>query len=277
MMKTALLLSSLLTGAIAAPAIVWKGGKDGSVVHSSERVTASSLFSNEDSTAIFLLGRAQDGSETLSALAASGALPGVASKYDDAHSIHTHVSGIESSFKIASDLKTSTHSSRVLEITLEEFNRKMASKVDEDNQRSRALAQADILVINCDADAAKIDSAVVRAIESESIKNVVLAGIRSVEETKHERRLLATQKAPTTVNAPRRRLEDADAQNDDANANNNQDMEGVYYVLVTPNIFAGVLFLFFFSFVAWTGINCMGMIAGQDVFVHKYPPIGREA
>ena len=152
----------------------------------------------------------------------------------------------------------------------------MTSNVDEgDNQRSRALKQADILIVKCDNDAAKIDSAVVRAIDSDSVHNVVLAGIRSVEETKHERRLLAMQKAPSTINAPRRRLEDADEQNQEDG--NNDDMEGVYYVLVTPNIFAGILFFFFFSFVAWTGINCMGMIAGQDVFVHKLPPIGREA
>jgi hypothetical protein len=288
MKVTALLLSLLFSGALAAPAIVWKNDATDSVIHSSEPVEASLLLSQvnaprQESTlaaAIFLVDRHDDGSEQLSALASSGALPGVSSKYANAHSIHHAVTGLESPFKVAGDLKSAAaDSSRVMKISLEEFNRKLASK-DEDghSQRSRALHNADMLVVDCKSrDAAKIDEAVVSAIESESVKNVILAGIRSIEETKDARRLLAMQKTPTTVNAPRRRLEDADEQNDDAAGNGNGDMEGVYYVYATPNIFAGILFILFFSFIAFTGINCMGQIAGQDVFVHKMPPVGREA
>lgn len=293
MMKALLFLSFLVSGATAAPAIVWKKGATDSVVHSSESIAASSLFKEVSgarreqhlASAIFLLNRAEDGSESLSTLASSGALAGISQKYNDAHSIYSHVSGLESPHKVASDVakQSSTEtSSRVAQVTLEEFNRKLLNSnnndVDDTNPRSRELNQADILVINCNADAATIDSAVVKAIESETVDTVVLAGIRSVEETKHERRLLAMKKAPTLVNAPRRRLEDAD-ENDDAanNKNGDDDMEGVYYVLLTPNIFAGILFIIFFSVVAWTGINCMGEITGQDVFVHKMPPIGREA
>ena len=286
MKVTALLLSSLIAGAVAAPAIVWKNGKDASesVVHTSEILPASSLFPNlplEDSTVasvVFLLGRAEDGAENLSTLASSGALPGVASKYDAAHTIHHHVSGIESSYAMASLARENSNPHRVLEISLDEFNRKMASQVQESNQRSKALNQADILIVNCDADAFEVDSAVVKAIENDSVKMVTLASQRSVDEVKHER-TIKSRVLMKTVNAPRRRLEDQDEQNDDAaNANGGNDsMEGVYYVLVTPNIFAGILFLFFFSFIAWTGINCMGQITGQDVFVHKMPPIGREA
>ena len=288
MKVTALLLSLLFSGALAAPAIVWKSDASDSVVHSSEPLDAFSLLSQVNTprqesklaAAVFVVDRNDDGSERLSELASSGALPGVSSKYTSAHSIHHAVNGLESSFKVAGDLKSAAaDSSRVLKISLEEFNRKLASNDEESNsQRSRALHNADMLVVDCNGrDAAKIDEAVVSAIESESVKNVILAGIRSVEETKHARRLLAMQKAPTTVNAPRRRLEDADEQNDDAAANGNDDMEGVYYVYATPNIFAGILFILFFSFIAWTGINCMGQIAGQDVFVHKMPPVGREA
>jgi hypothetical protein len=191
-----------------------------------------------------------------------------------------------------------------LEISLSELNRKLTSlkenakpiehvEVGQDgilskansgaNHRARALAQADVIIVNVgsNTDASEIDSAVVNAIEHDSVKNVILAGIRSVDEVKHaralesRRRMSIHQTESSQLIAGRRRLEDADAGNDDANAN--QDMSGTYYVLMTPNIFAGILFTFLFSFVAWTGINCMGMIQGQDVFVNKMPSVGREA
>ena len=54
-------------------------------------------------------------------------------------------------------------------------------------------------------------------------------------------------------------------------------MSGVYYVLMTPNILAGILFLLLFTLIAMIGLNCMGAIAGQDVFVSKMPTVGREA
>ena len=68
----------------------------------------------------------------------------------------------------------------------------------------------------------------------------------------------------------RRRLEDG---NDDDNSSS----DVLYFVNFTPNIFSGVMFFFFFSAVTFTGISCMGMIAGQEVYVTKYPTIGREA
>jgi hypothetical protein len=310
------ILFSLLGSALAAPVIVWKKDTSSSVVHTSKIVTAASLISSavnvpadEGSLAsvVFLLGRADDGTEKLSALASSGALPNVASKYDAAHAIHHHVSGMESPHAIASLARkgfaeNSQH--RVLEISLSELNRKLTSlkenakpiehvEVGQDgilskansgaNHRARALAQADVIIVNVgsNTDASEIDRAVVNAIEHDSVKNVILAGIRSVDEVKHaralesRRRMSIHQTESSQLIAGRRRLEDADAGNDDANAN--QDMSGTYYVLMTPNIFAGILFTFLFSFVAWTGINCMGMIQGQDVFVNKMPSVGREA
>jgi hypothetical protein len=313
-MKVApLILSSLLGSALAAPVIEWRKDSSTSVVHTSKIVTAASLISSavnvpadESSLAsvVFLLGRADDGTENLSGLASSGALPGVASKYDAAHAIHHHVSGIESPHAIASlARKNSQH--RVLEISLSELNRKLTSlkedtkpieqvevgqdgimsKADsEANQRARALSQADVIIVNVasNTDASKIDSAVVNAIEHDSVKNVILAGIRSVDEVKHarvlesRRRMSIQQTGTSQLVAGRRRLEDADENADDG-ANNDEDMSGIYYVQMTPNIFAGILFFFLFSFVAWTGINCMGMIQGQDVFVTKMPPVGREA
>lgn len=317
-MKVAsLILSSLLGSALAAPVIVWKKDAAGSVVHTSKTVTAASLISgaadvpaDESSLAsvVFLVARAKDGTENLSFLASSGALPGVASKYDAAHAIHHHVSGIESPHAIASLARNgfaenSQH--RVLEISLNEFDRKLTSlkespksieqvEVGEDgimsksdseaDHRARALAQADVIIVNVasNTEASKIDSEVVKAIEHESVKTVILAGIRSVDEVKHERVLerrrrmsIMEKNGKSEPFAGHRRLEDQQDVGDDAA--NNEDMAGTYYVLMTPNIFAGILFTFLFSFVAWTGINCMGMISGQDVFVKKMPTIGREA
>jgi hypothetical protein len=85
------------------------------------------------------------------------------------------------------------------------------------------------------------------------------------------RRRVLVQQAGVTDGG--RRLEQ---QNDDANAGN-KDMTGVYYVQMTPNILAGILFGLLFAFIAYTGISCMGMITGQDVFVTKMPTVGREA
>jgi hypothetical protein len=83
----------------------------------------------------------------------------------------------------------------------------------------------------------------------------------------------------------RRRLEDQDGDGDNQNNNgqNNQnnnggdDMTGVYYVSMTPNILAGILFTLLFTVTTYIGVTCMGMIAGQDVYVKKMPAVGREA
>jgi len=78
----------------------------------------------------------------------------------------------------------------------------------------------------------------------------------------------------------RRRLEqEEEGDGDDAanQDNNNGDMSGVYYVSMTPNILAGLLFGLLFIVVTWIGVSCMGAISGQDVYVSKMPTIGREA
>jgi hypothetical protein len=124
---------------------------------------------------------------------------------------------------------------------------------------------------------------------------VVLTAIRSTEEVKQERDMLTrrrmmameedfTQGSTSTKNTNRhhhRRLEDANQAVDDGNQNNqnaaSQDMTGIYYVSMTPNILAGLLFTLLFAVVTWIGVSCMGMITGQDVYVSKMPSIGREA
>ena len=66
---------------------------------------------------------------------------------------------------------------------------------------------------------------------------------------------------------------------DDAvqDGNDNSDMTGVYYVSMTPNILAGLMFGLMFVVITWIGVTCMGAIVGQDLYVSKMPTIGREA
>jgi hypothetical protein len=307
----AVVLSCLLGYALGAPAIVWKSGKDlsESVIHSSNAVDAASVLSEviHDSgdasslnTAIFLLDRTDSGSERLSELASSGSLSGIASKYNKAHCIHHHVTGIESPFAMASLARR--HEPSSVEISLSEFFSLTSEKPtkaeiqidsmgieEEAAKRAELLNTASVVVVKIPAstESEEIDRVVVDAIENSKIQNVMLAGLRSTEEVKDERiianrrRMSGQQKASNSILlGNRRRLEEGGGDDDANNGNNNgggNDMEGVYYVHMTPNIFAGILYAIFFAFVAITGFQCMGMIQGQDVYVKKMPTIGREA
>lgn len=309
MMKGVIVLS-LFHAAASAPAIVWSASKQADALHSSEEVEASSILGNvlpesADGSrlhgVVFLLGRTEDGSESLSHLASEGSLPLVQGKYDSAHCIHHNVKGI--------DLAPSMYSSvlsrgfNVFEVSLEEFATKLDildAPVDEAEvssaggvattsksagKRARLLAHANVLVVKVKSgtDPSEIDGAVVKAIEHESIDTVVLSAVRSVAEVKVERNNFYRQKFNAMQEAGRhllaqrrRRLEDMNGQANN-NGDSNNDMSGVYYVSMTPNIFAGILFTFMFAVVVSVAVTCMGMIAGQDVYVSKYPSIGREA
>merc|ERR1712183_3432 len=154
------------------------------------------------------------------------------------------------------------------------------------NKRARALARADIYIVNVSPyeDSTKIDSSVTEAIENKNVGSVVLGGIRSIEEVKYERflvnkrRMLVMEESGNKVmNSRRRRLEqeeDGDANDDAAQAEANDDLAGVYYVTMTPNIFSGLLFTFIFLVVTYTGISCMGDIEGCDTFTDKYSLLG---
>jgi len=313
MMKTSVvLLLAWLSSAAAAPAVVWKNGRDSqSTVHISDDVKAKDLLRNalnvesSDSSlsaVVFLVGRSQDGSESLSTLASEGKLTGVASKYESAHCIHHHVSGIESTNSIVQDASRANAGQKVMQVSLDEFSSKLTSssepvemEVDENgmmskavkhaNKRARALSEADVLVVSVPAntDPSKIDSAVVNAIDN--VDTVVLAAVRSTDEVKLERgmearrKLKAMQQAGRRVfSAKSRRLEDEGQEDGEGdNNNNNEDLSGVYYVSMTPNILAGLLFFLLFAVTTWIGVSCMGMISGQDVYVTKMPSIGREA
>ncbi|KAL7451863.1 hypothetical protein ACHAWC_003639 [Mediolabrus comicus] len=324
-MKIIAIATALYIGlAKAAPAIVWNSvsssSDGGSPLHISDLTDARSLLTstlnngNNDnasnlSAVIFLVGRDADGSEGLNAMAASGKLPQVQAKQASASSIHYHVDGVESSRTMAKDAAAATLSEdgeemNVVEVALEEFNRKLDSlaqseaasapieggeqqqeeKITKSEQkRRRAISDADILVVTLtDKDnAASIDSSIVKAIDSKLVQNVILSSIRSTDEVKHARRKLVIDKITKSARPSaerRRRLQDEDGQNNqnNNNNNNNQYQEGVYYVNMTPNIFSGLLFFFMFVFTAHLGLTCMNMIEGQDVYVKKYPTIGRE-
>jgi len=283
----------------AAPAIVWKNEGSSSPQHLSESIDVQSLISSTVSgdhssalsAVVFLIGRDADGTERLSSLASSGNLPGVQGKYDTADSIHHHVNGLESSRTIARDARKSFDGT-VVEVSLSEYNRKLASLAQNSNEsvekaaskaehkRNRDISVADVLVVNVSSkDASVIDSSIVAAIESSAVRNVILSAVRSIDEVKHARKLATFDRLKVKANVPRkvagrRRLEDeADGEQNNNNQDNNQ---GIYYVNMTPNIFAGILFMLLFAFVANLGFTCMGMITGQDVFVKKLPTIGRE-
>jgi len=318
MMKNcAFLFATLLSSALSAPAVVWHSSDtNGRVLHSSEDLSASNLMKNvlseapeaDLSAVVFLVGKGDNGSEQLSELASSGKLPKTFAKYNDASTVFHHVSGLESTGAVVREAErvySDDKKNRVLEISLSEFSSKLASlnapvevEIDSDgtpkaassnkrvNKRARALAQADVYIVNVSAkqDAATIDSSIIAAIENKHVGSVVLAGVRSVEEVKHERflhnkrrMLKMEQDGSKSMDARGRRRLEQDGDANEENANGNDDLSGVYYVAMTPNIFSGLLFTFMFIVVAYTGISCMGDIQGGDTFTDRYPSLGREA
>jgi hypothetical protein len=267
------------------------------------------------SAVVFLVGRNADGSEGLASLVSSEKMAGVQERYLVADEIYYHVRGVESPRTVARDIAAAAaatgresgagkRSNTVAEVSMEEFQRKLASMAQSEvvvdvaesssetkrvtkaeQKRRRAISEADVLVVNVGAneDAAKLDAAVIAAIDSSAVRNVVLSSIRSTDEVKRARMLAVaerlTQKrssaggSGSSSSRRRRRLEDVVAEEDNNNA---QDMTGIYYVNMTPNILAGLLFFFMFVITAHIGLSCMNMIEGQDVYVKKMPHIGRE-
>lgn len=313
--------SFLVSAALAAPAIVWKRSPRSldRVLHSADDLKAADLLQDaldvqpETSSlaaVVFVVGRGQDGSESLTELASGGHLPLTASKYDEADAMYHHVSGVESSATMVRDATRANAAHKVLQVDLGEFNRKLTSlgepaptvemeisdnglvskAVKHAHKRGRQLHESNVLIVTVDpTDAAsEIDNAIAKAIENEAVENVLLTGIRSLHEVKHERYLLSKSRmsimehdGKRALHSSRRRLEQEEQEadeNDNADGDNdNSDMSGIYYVSMTPNILAGLLFGLLFTVVTWIGVSCMGAIAGQDVYVSKMPSIGREA
>ena len=305
-----LILLAWIGLASATPAIIWnKIADSSSPVHSSDIIDIPSLInptfqskSSESllSSVIFLVGRNHDGSEALSRLSSSGALPSVEQRFEKATSVHYHLQGVESFWSFAQELRATATKDKVMEMSMEEYQKRMTTlgqsssspsesssssiaeiTVDGDVQeqematRARALASATVLIVNVspEAPASVLDSAVTAAIENEHIHSVILTAVRSLDEAKLVRNLMLKEKLSTLEESHHRRLKDQQQQQQYySNTPNN-----VYYTSMTPNIFAAIMFFLFFIFIGYIGLGCMNQISGPDVYVQKYPVIGREA
>jgi len=294
----------IISSALAAPAIIWKQvaskAKQVATTHTSEYTDASDLInkvvkssednSNKLSSVIFLIGRDADGNEALSHLGQNNKLPETKKKYEDyAESVYYNVANLESEHTVLRDAKNALKTKKkgaapagALSVSLDELVSKLEDVVQEEEatitskakrKRMKAIENAHVLIVHVpdiEEDTSSLDSAISSSIDKS--QSTILAGIRSIEEVKNARKLISKMQSTAAYTSHRRRLEDAQ---DDAADDNNYD--GVYYVNMTPNIFAGLLFTFFFVFVTYLGVACMSMIQGQDVYVTKMPGIGREA
>lgn len=301
------LLCGLCSSAVvsAAPALIWSSssssaGGISSSVYTSDEIPAASLFdAAADLQVVFLLGRGSDGSESLTRMAPF--LSGIAQK-SPAHFIHSHVSGVESvhamkrtaaaaSANASATASATKAQSKVAVIGLHELGMKFnepVSTTSSTTKKSREIEAANILLIDVDATTPPdtLDGAVQTAIARAD--RVVLTAVRSIAEVKDERAKITRRRMEMQYRAGQqqrhlvnghRRLE-----NNNQNQQNQQQavaaddqMAGIYFVQMTPNIFSGILFFFLFATIAFTGLSCMGMIAAQDVYVKKMPAVGREA
>lgn len=262
------LCKTFAASAAAAPAIVWSG-ESGAQLHNSDVTGLKSLVeagsdSASLSSVVFVVERDENGSEGLTGLTASGSIPKVAAKYSEASAIHHSVHGIETIDTVAKELGSVTAT------TLHEYRSNVAEAAV--NPDGKVSGEIKLVKISNQASPSEIDSVVASAIEDSNVGKVVLTSIRGLSEVKFERDLRAKKEFVMAQRSrSRRKLADGD---DDAN---NDNSEVLYFVHFTPNIFSGFMFFLFFATITYVGISCMGMIAGQEVYVSKYPTIGREA
>lgn len=279
-MKLISLVGATIVASVqASPAIVWtKGLENTAERHRSDVVDVHSVISDSHSpsslaTLVFVIERnGDDVNDALTTLASSGALPQVQTKYDGASIIHHNVAGVQRTDILAKEVRK--NHANVMEVALEDYL-KMLENPEVKDKHGRSLSSASLVFVRASPQkSAELDSAVSKAVENSDIHSVILTAVRSTDEVKHTRNLLARQETNNLYQqANSRRLA-----NDDANAAANaQDMTGVYYVPITPNILAGILFSIFFVCISYLAIACMGMITCSDVYAEKYPVIGREA
>lgn len=280
---TIALLPTLLALAAASPAMVWNksSSKMTENRYISEKIPASKLISeasladdNNGLSLVFVVQRAKDGSDGLSALAREGALP--LTQNAMGATVYTHVEGLEGP---RGALRHASLTDKAALTQLPMLAGKVNNNIPASKRKSnRALREARTVIISIDdsVEGSDLDAAIARYITDENVSSVILTGARSAAETKMAKKL--EKKARRTQRkSPRRRLEQEDGNENENEDGDDADEAGVYYVNMTPNILAGLLFFFFFTFVTFTGISCMGMIQGQDVYVTKMPVVGREA
>lgn len=252
----------------------------------------------------------------LTSWAETAQLPGIMAHYQThscpARMLH-HVTGMTDAPSILRDIRKAAGSGdRVMRVSLPEYQDwlvSMSDSVDHTveldaqgaqkppqqplDKKRQEWRQANIRLVFVDSDQtdpAQLDAAVVQALQDTTYSTVVLCAVRSVEEVKQEQEMELKRRFLLQEAAGRALLEDIHRRNNahqpasrrleenmQGQNNNDFNMNGVYYVSLTPNILAGILFFFLFTFITYVGIGCMGMISGQDVFVTKIPSIGREA
>jgi len=293
-MKTIVALAAIINSVSAAPAILWTGDSSTRTTHSSDvteldtvvrRALSNLLPEPSLKSAIFVLSRDADGNDGLTSHSTAGNLPTIGSLYGSADSMEHHVRGLNSIESVTRSAQLATGPARsVVETTLDEFNLYSKSDavdsavvaLDGSTVNNRALSSADVAIVHVDSkvDSKDIDAAVSSAIRNEDIGSVILTTYRSSSEAQLERNL----QRRASKKSPARRLEDAADEDENDDGNQNSDYSGVYFVNFTPNIFAGLMFGFFFIMVTYTGITSLNNISGQgDIYVTKYPHIGREA
>lgn len=282
----AFLVSSWLYHIYASPVIIWKKPTLGSSsIYSSKSVDVSTLVSSLISSSsmnnvsdllflavIFVIDRKSDGTEGLNRILYQGPekIPNIAEKYSQAHSIYTHVSGVERNFYVSKKfVQIFGSSERVKVISLQEFKKKL-TKLKQKNPE-------DTLIIKVPSNLShdEIDENVNAAIEHSKIDTVFLMGVCALDELRYVK---ATQKnINSRFTFPKRRHLEDQGNKDNENNEDYYTSSGIYYVNMTPNIMAGILFMIFFAFVTNIGIMNLNVISATDVYVKKYYSIGKEA
>jgi hypothetical protein len=285
-----------------------------SSVFTSDEIAAAALLDDAAPLqVVFLLGRGSDGSESLTRMAPF--LSSIVER-SPADVIHSHVAGVESLSAMKRTLAAAAAAAasqqapvgnnkkdknKVAVVGLHELGMKfnaspmeqapapmttttMTTTTTTTKKKSREISAANILLVDVDAQTSPevLAGAVHQAIAHAD--RVVLTAVRSIGEVKDERAKITRRRMEMQYQAGahivdgrhrrRRRLENN--QNQQAVVVEDQ-VSGAYFVQMTPNILAGLLFFFLFATIAWIGISCMGMIAAQDTYVKKMPAVGREA
>lgn len=276
------LLTSWVCNASAAPALVWKdsGVQLSSPIYSSELTDLPSLIvstipsfsDNKDgsslSTVVFMMDRYADGTEILTHLLSEGDLPNIATRYEKAHSVHTHVGDVMGHHTIAKDVQRVVRSpDRVKTVSMSAFNKKKTTF------KKNVIMPIVIVTVPIETAPNEIDTTVSSVIDDYHVHSVLVTSVPFLNERQIEGNRLKNRH----VLSGRRRLEDQNDNGDDKNNDDYYDTTGIYFVNMTPTILAGILFMFFFIAVTQIGIGSMNMISGQDVFAKKYNTIGREA
>ena len=278
----ALAVASLFYTASATPALVYNQSNENKIqepIYYSEEIPSSSFFADftanlapteDDLALIFVLQRASNGADNLSNLAKEGLLPSMPQQQ-----IYNHVSGVEGPRSVMRELKAANP----ILLDFDDLEIKLSGNIPEvsgkkQKAKRRKLMDANMVVVDVknSVPAKELDEGVRKAMQQKNVKSIVVTAARSARETKMEKEMKRND-VKSERQAPRRRLE---GQGDDG-ADNGGDDEVVYYVYMTPNILAGLMFAGLFTSVVFLGISCMGMIQGQDVFVSKMPSVGRES